>query len=60
MNAMSEVINYIETATKILDEHVRDPKNFNTIYANDFELKSWELFKIMNEIKYISNRYGVA
>lgn len=60
MNAMSDVIQYLETATKILDEHVKNPQNYNTIYANDFELKSWELFKIANDLKYISNRYGVT
>lgn len=60
MNTINEALHYIENATKILDDHVNDPKNYNTIYCNDFELKSWELFKIMNEIRHISNRYAIA
>lgn len=60
MNAMSDVIEYLEKATAMLEEKSKEPQNYNSIYANDFELKSWELFKIANELKYISNRYGVA
>lgn len=59
MNAISDAINLIETATQILDQHVKDPINYNLDYSNDFEVKSWELFKIANDIKYISNRYAV-
>lgn len=60
MNAIDEAIKHLETATSIIDEHIRDPKNYNTIYCNDFEIKSWELFQIINDIKYISNRYAVS
>lgn len=60
MNAISEAIINIENAVRILEEHAENPANYNDIYANDFELKSGELFKIANDIKYISNRYGVA
>ncbi len=60
MNAITEALQHLENATKILDDHVKNPMNYNTIYCNDFELKSWELFKIINEIKYISNRYSIS
>ncbi len=59
MNAISDAIKYIETATQILDEHIKDPYNFNSSYCCDFEIKSWELLRIANEIKYLSNRYAV-
>jgi hypothetical protein len=60
MNAIQEALEYIDKASKILEEHVNNPKNFNSIYANDFEIKSYELFVIANSIKCTSNRYGVA
>jgi hypothetical protein len=60
MNAIQDAVEYIEAAIKILDAHANNPKNYNNIYAADFELKSWELYKIANEIKNTSNRYGVA
>lgn len=60
MNAISQAVEYIDRATKILEEHANSPQNYNCIYANDFELKSWELFKIANEVRHISNIYGVA
>ncbi len=59
MNAISEAIENLRDAVRILDEHANNPKNYNDIYANDFELISWEIERQMNQIKHISNRYGV-
>ncbi len=59
MTSISEALENIRKASAILEEHAANPKNFNSDYANDFELISWELYKHMNDIKYISNRYGV-
>lgn len=59
MNAISDAIKYIEEATKILDQHIENPHNYNSKYSNDFEIKSLELFKIANDIKCLSNRYAV-
>ena len=60
MNAIKQAVEYIEIASRILDEHANTPQNYNDIYSNDLELKSWELFKIANEVKQLCNRYGVA
>jgi len=60
MNTINEALIHLETATKILEDHANNPKNYNNIYSNDFELKSWEIFKITNEIRHISNRYAIA
>ncbi len=59
MNAISEALDYIEKASRILEEHANNPMNFNSIYSEEFELRSYELFVIANAIKYTSNRYGV-
>jgi hypothetical protein len=59
MTSVSEAIENLRNAYSILEEHVNNPQNFNSDYANDFEIISWELYKHMNDIKYISNRYGV-
>lgn len=59
MNAISEAIEKLQDAVIILDEHAKNPQNYNAYYAYDFEMIGWELSKYINDIKYISNRYGV-
>ena len=59
MNAINEALDYIEKASKILEDHANNPGNYNSIYAEEFEVRSYELFVIANAIKYTSNRYGV-
>lgn len=60
MNAVTQALEHLENANKILEDHIQNPMNYNAGYCCDFELKSWELFKIINEIKYISNIYAIA
>lgn len=60
MNPISEVVSLLREASKILEQHANNPQNYNSIYAGDFEVKSWELYKHMRDIQDIQNRYGVA
>lgn len=59
MNAISDAVSLLQEASRILDEHANNPRNYNSIYANDFEIKAWEIYKHMVDIKEIQNRYGV-
>ncbi len=59
MNAISEAVQNLDAAINILDQHANNPQNYNDLYAIHFEKISWEIYRQMNEIKDISNRYGV-
>ena len=59
MIPVSEAIKNLEVASKILEQHALEPQNHNSDYADSFELISWEIYKYVNEIRNISNIYGV-
>lgn len=68
MNANSEVINIrpisaaielLREAYAIIEENANHPQNYNSIYAYDFEIKAWEIYRSTRDIQDISNRYGV-
>lgn len=59
MNAIAEAVTHLVEASRILEQHANNPQNYNTTYAGDFEIKSWEIYKHMRDIKDIQNRYGV-
>ncbi len=59
MNAISEAVSLLQEASRILEQHANNPKNYNSTYAGDFEMKAWEIHKHMRDIKDIQNRYGV-
>lgn len=60
MNAISEAIQKLHDATKIIEHHINEPQNYNSTYTNDFEVIAWEIYRQTNDLKHIANRYGVA
>jgi hypothetical protein len=59
MSPISEAIKNLEVASRILEQHAAEPQNHNAAYSDSFELISWEIYKHINEVKHISNIYGV-
>lgn len=60
MNPVADAVFLLQEASRILEEHANNPQNYNSIYAGDFEVKSWEIYKHIRDIQDIQNRYGVA
>ena len=56
---ISDAIKLLQDAYTILEENANHPQNYNAIYASDFEVKAWEIYRHTLDIKAISNRYGV-
>jgi len=60
MRPISDAVKLLQDVYTILEENANNPQNYNAIYANDFEVKAWEIYKHTRDIQEISNRYGVA
>lgn len=59
MRPIADALELLKEASAILEANANAPQNYNAIYANDFELHAWEIYKHMCDIRSISNRYGV-